>query len=651
MKNSPDLFARILALALTCASVAAFCPAAKAQTVAPGTGRYWKKNPPAPSTAPSAAPSTNAQAATANAKSNADQTKQSAGNAATVAKNLKDAAGKAAQDAQKSQSDAEAAAALASDKAKALSQARAAQEQAISKLVEQAKATPVAPAKGAKPAGAKAAAEAQQFNAAILAKSSDVAKANAAVTQAEADANQAAADAKAKAGAAATAKTAAAKAQADADAASALSAKAAIDAADAQTAADKAAASAPPASCTVINEDETGYGFCVLPVPAGQDLPRITISKTGDTDSTGDFKLADTCAVSNGKTAAACSVLIGFHTTGTKDETVSLQTAQGGSSTTLTGHPATGKTTSPGIRTGLFPLNHNPKAPEFAHPTIEDHAIADKEAQMEVDFGALRDMIDAFWNTNGQGSFLGQIKSIYNSAAQSNTVNADIADLNFGDGVQFGIATNIQSNSSNTTTPQVTSGTPTLSSAQAAQAAQSMANGGNLYFHGALPFFLVSPDPRDSAFQIQSYFTVRDGISIPNFAGTSTVVSDPANHFNISNETFAQYDGWQPGGGSDAKGSIFVDGRIGYNYISHEFARQGGFNSHVNSLAGQLSAGMIIAGKISFVAQRNFGPSQAWIDSTTNTLKRGNNFQTWSIGITYSTSQGASGSSSQAAKK
>ena len=58
------------------------------------------------------------------------------------------------------------------------------------------------------------------------------------------------------------------------------------------------------------------------------------------------------------------------------------------------------------------------------------------------------DDINAFYSTASNVSYFKQVKSIYNGASSSATVSADIASLNFSNGMQVTAGTNIQAGSS-----------------------------------------------------------------------------------------------------------------------------------------------------------------------------------------------------------
>jgi hypothetical protein len=246
--------------------------------------------------------------------------------------------------------------------------------------------------------------------------------------------------------------------------------------------------------------------------------------------------------------------------------------------------------------------------------------------------------INAFFGTANKLSFINQIKSIYNGASGSTTVSADIASLNFSNGVQVAAGTNIQAGSAGVTS--VSSGTiPTLSAASAGQATQNILYGGTVFASGLLPLFSKGADTTDKAggLGISLDLLGREGVDIQNFkAGTSTNVSAPPSHTNVQVEGYLQYNSVNLAPNStDLAGAVFIGGSYGYSYTSHGYARDYGFGNQVNNGIGQISAGILISGVAKIAVSRAFGPSQTYIDSTSNAQTTVNNFKSWSFGISY----------------
>ncbi len=260
-----------------------------------------------------------------------------------------------------------------------------------------------------------------------------------------------------------------------------------------------------------------------------------------------------------------------------------------------------------------------------------------------MDSGAARIAnINSFFNTDGKLSFINQIKSIYNGASNSATVSADLASLNFSAGWQVTLGTNIQAGASSPTA--VSTGTiPTLSATSAAQATQNMLYGGTITATGIYPLLAAGAanlsSPSGVGFMID--FDVKEGADIQSFkSGTSTNVNNPASHTSAQVEGYLQFNSTNLASGSTglSAGAFFVGGSYGYNYMSHDYARDYGFGSHVNNGVGQVSVGFLINNVANIALSRAFGPSQTYIDSTTMASTTANYFKAWSFGITYQSS-------------
>jgi hypothetical protein len=246
--------------------------------------------------------------------------------------------------------------------------------------------------------------------------------------------------------------------------------------------------------------------------------------------------------------------------------------------------------------------------------------------------------INNFYGTVGTFSYLRQVKSIYNGASSSATISADIASLNFLNGMQLTAGTNIQAGGSSPAS--VTSGTiPTLSAMSAGQATQNMLYGGTIVASGSYPLVVGGADQINSlgGLGILIDLVGREGIDVQNFsAGTSTSVVSPSSHSSAQLEGYLQYNSTNLATSSSTyAGAVFVGGSYGYSYTSHDYARDYGFGNRVNNDIGQVSAGIVISGVAKIALSRAFGPPQTYIDSTSSVQTRINNFQSWSFGIAY----------------
>jgi hypothetical protein len=256
-----------------------------------------------------------------------------------------------------------------------------------------------------------------------------------------------------------------------------------------------------------------------------------------------------------------------------------------------------------------------------------------------MNFGSGKDTnINAFWQTNGAFTFLGQVKSIYNGGSGSATISADLGTLNFGNGMQVTVTTNAQAGPSGVT-PVSTGTVPTLSSNGAGQATQNMLFGGTFLISQLYPLVAVGASKLNTAggLGFSADLIAKEGVDVQNFAsGTNFNVTSPPFHASGQLTGFLQYNSINLAPNSQTfAGSLFAGGSYGYSYTSPAYLRDYGFASKQNNGIGQIAVGIVIntVARISF--SRGFGPSQTYIDSTTMVRTRVNNFKAWSIGVTY----------------
>lgn len=245
--------------------------------------------------------------------------------------------------------------------------------------------------------------------------------------------------------------------------------------------------------------------------------------------------------------------------------------------------------------------------------------------------------VNAFYQVNKTLSFFNQIRTIYNGASGSATVSADLATMNFGDGAEVTVGTNVQAGSSGATT--VSSGTvPTLSANGAGQATQNMLYGGTFFVSELYPVAAAwgSSLGAPGGFGLLLDLVTKEGADIQNFkSGANVSVTSPPFHGSVQMEGYVQYNSINLTSDSQSFiGALFVGGTYGYSYISHGYARDYGF-SQVSNGIGQISFGVLISNVARISVSRGFGPSQTYIDSTTMAKTTVNNFKAWSFGITY----------------
>lgn len=251
--------------------------------------------------------------------------------------------------------------------------------------------------------------------------------------------------------------------------------------------------------------------------------------------------------------------------------------------------------------------------------------------------------INGFYQTTGSFSFFNQIKSIYNGASGSATVSADLATLNFSDGLQLTVASNVQAGSSGAAS--VSSATiPTLSANGAGQATQNILFGGTFVVSQLYPLLAVGASRWGSPGGVGVIvdLILKEGADVQNFkSGTNISVTSPPFHGSAQMEGYLQYNSINLAPSSQHfAGSLFFGGAYGYNYMSRAYARDYGFGSQFQNGVGQVSFGILINGVAKIIVSRAFGPSQTYFDSATmtNATPRPttvNNFRSWSFGVAY----------------
>jgi hypothetical protein len=339
-----------------------------------------------------------------------------------------------------------------------------------------------------------------------------------------------------------------------------------------------------------------------------------------------------------GNPAGTCTIAIGFmpaddHSSVTGTLTVNFWD---GSSKqfSLKGKGNTTAACTPPQHTFL-PLTLGFKPGEL-YPFAPKSVPSDLAIELYKVFGSplKKSVINCFYSTNGLVSYFNQFQSIYNAASGSTTVSADVASLNFTNGMQLTVGTNAQVGSAGSNPGTLVSGVPTLSAAAAAQAAQNMLYGGTIYGSDIFPLYF-----RQSNGLATLTAVAREGVDLQKFNNTSTAATNPATHTFVGLQGYLQYNSSNNATNStDPAGSIFLGGSYGYSYTGHSYAVANGFSGKVNNQIAQVSAGILINGIVKIAASRAFGPSQTYIDSTTTAQKAINNFQTWSIAIAYQSS-------------
>jgi len=399
-----------------------------------------------------------------------------------------------------------------------------------------------------------------------------------------------------------------------------------------------ATAAAPTALVTVAGEDHQTLDFGQVTKSYIQFKSYYqnvavdqVLSVTIDDDSVFKAEVDPTCTA-RAKVATTCLIVFGFVPSDVK-EFDSTATITVGGNTVQLDLTGSGATTCTMPNRALLPTIY-PNLP----PGLHSKRLSEKVAN---DFGGdvwdktNEAVINCYYATDGALSFFTQIKSIYNPNSASATVAADIGSYNFNNGMRLSLGTNIQAGSGGAS-PGVppSSAVPTLASASAAQAAQNLFFGGNIYVYDELPLFTKRKSGLDR-WHFSTDLLAREGVDVQSFTGTSTTATTPTTHFNFLGEGYYQYDANPSDPTQPPPLAIYIGGQYGYAYTAHRYTQEYGFYHKTNADVGDVSFGVLVTGQFNIAVMRQFGPSQKYIDSTTNDLTVINNFKSWSFGILY----------------
>jgi hypothetical protein len=370
----------------------------------------------------------------------------------------------------------------------------------------------------------------------------------------------------------------------------------------------------------------------------GNDLSSVfQAEKNFDSDKPGD-----PCSDSNTVAAGQCMILIGFSPADQSaiTATLSVQFLTGPASTVTLKANGAAATTCVLPRHKFLPLRQDftpgkiyPLLPASIPPGLAEKIYNDLHDPIR------RTLVNCFYNTTTPFTVFNQYRSIYNAASGSDTVKLQIGSMNFGNGMQVTLATNpqISTNGSSSTAASsgtLTGGLPTLSSTSSAQAAQNILNGGTFYGEDLYPLF-----SRQGTWMATLDGTLREGIDIQKFNNTSTTLTNPSSHTFVGLNSYFQYNSVSSAANStDPAGSIFVSAMYGYNLMNHTYSVQNGFGGRINTQLAQVTAGVLLKGTVNIAASYGFGPSQRYIDSTTMATTSINNFNKWSVALSYQTS-------------
>jgi hypothetical protein len=286
----------------------------------------------------------------------------------------------------------------------------------------------------------------------------------------------------------------------------------------------------------------------------------------------------------------------------------------------LTGYPAPGCTSLPGylafLHHNFFPLTHT----DIDDPTI-----------------------NCYYNTASNLAFATQVQYQYNPSGSANTVSSDLAAFQFTGGIQLALAGNASTsscsstatgtgvtsstNSSCGTTGSSPSTTTATSTPTLEQDIQTLEQGGDLSLKVLYPLFNWS----GHRISTQSFANPRVGFTVNGLSATTTTTNATDINFNLANENYLQIDAIPTSSGGDSPASIFGDYRWGYEHISSTYQANSNLTAS-NFILQQLEVGIVIGGSIKISADRYWGPSQVYVDST-GTQATANNFSNWSMRV------------------
>ena len=250
--------------------------------------------------------------------------------------------------------------------------------------------------------------------------------------------------------------------------------------------------------------------------------------------------------------------------------------------------------------------------------------------------------INCYYNTAKNLAFLTSAVYQYNPSGSANTVSGDLTSIQFTGGVQVTLAgtattssctaaTTANSSSSNSSCSGSAS-SPSAVAPSLEQDIQSLTQGGDFAIKLLWPFLNM----QGNRIQYSSIVNPRVGFSVNGLSATATAANATDINAYITNENYFQIDGMPAHNGGDSPASLFFDYRWGLEHIGSGFASTAKLPSN-NFLLQQMSAGLVIGGSIRISAERYFGPSQVYIDST-GAQASANNFANWQLRVQFTPS-------------
>jgi hypothetical protein len=241
--------------------------------------------------------------------------------------------------------------------------------------------------------------------------------------------------------------------------------------------------------------------------------------------------------------------------------------------------------------------------------------------------------INCYYGTPANLAFITQVQYEYNPAGSANIVAADLLSFQFVGGFQLTLAGAAATSSCSAaatptsgSTPGACSGASTNTAPSLAQDIQSIEQGGDFGLKILWPVFSWKP----KWFQFLSIANPKVGFTVNGLSPQATAADATDVNANVSSENYAQWDALPSKRGLVPPASLYMDYRVGWQHISHDFAQTAMLNSR-DFVLQQVTAGILINNAFRIAAERYVGPSQIFVNSSG--MSNTNNFGTWQLRV------------------
>ena len=245
---------------------------------------------------------------------------------------------------------------------------------------------------------------------------------------------------------------------------------------------------------------------------------------------------------------------------------------------------------------------------------------------------------NAYFNAKGPLAFVTKVKYTYNPSTTINAISSDLIAMQFpyvGFQLALGGSGNNNPSSKTSTNPSSAAASTTPTSTSVQQAIQKLTQGGDFHLKWTLP---VIYSPSSNAVQIQAFTTSTFGFELGGNNPQNTTSTASHSNENFIGEGYFQWDALpdssSTANSTESLGSIYVDGRIGWQKVSSGEAANAGLDSRNSFHLGQVALGIVFNGFATLSAQRYWGPKQAYLNSTGAAVTV-NNFAKWQVSVQF----------------